>query len=169
MTSLFFPSLTSNLLVQIHIKGIIIQKADQVLFHYDQSTMFFFFFLHLFYAYLFKGLYVIALVSRESKIPSMFNWVQPTVGEGPRDEICGFKVMSFGPLRNLILVFFFFLGKTMNIKYSEDIVNSLCNIKKQESSIGQAWAQLGPEGNHTFSYNLLWTQEGPNLLELHLY
>ena len=73
---------------------------------------------------------MIALVSRESKIPSMFNWVQPTVGEGPRDEIYGFKVMSWAFEKFNFRFFFFFLGKTMNIKYSEDIVNSLCNIKK---------------------------------------
>ena len=74
---------------------------------------------------------MIALVSRESKIPSMFNWVQPTVGEGPRDEIYGFKVMSWAFEKFNFRFFFFFLGKTINIKYSEDIVNSLCNLLKK--------------------------------------
>ena len=71
---------------------------------------------------------MIALVSRESKIPSMFNWVQPTVGEGPRDEIYGFKVMSWA-FEKFNFRFFFF-GKTMNIKYSGDIVHSSCNLLK---------------------------------------
>ena len=63
----------------------------------------------------------------------MFNWVQSTVGEGPRDEICGFKVMSwaFEEFNFRIFFFFFFVGKKMNIKYSEDIVNSLCNLKNK--------------------------------------
>ena len=74
---------------------------------------------------------MIALVSRERKILSMFNWVQPTVGEGPRDEIYGFKVMSWAFEKFNFRFFFFFLGKTMNIKYSEDIVNSLCNLKNK--------------------------------------
>ena len=73
---------------------------------------------------------MIALVSRERKILSMFNWVQPTVGEGPRDEICGFKVMSWA-FEEFNFMIFFFVGKTMNIKYSEDIVNSLCNLKNK--------------------------------------
>ena len=73
---------------------------------------------------------MIALVSRERKILSMFNWVQSTVGEGPRDEICGFKVMSWA-FEEFNFMIFFFVGKTMNIKYSEDIVNSLCNLKNK--------------------------------------
>ena len=75
---------------------------------------------------------MIALVSRERKILSMFNWVQPTVGEGPRDEICGFKVMTWAFEEfNFRIFFFFFVGKTKKIKYSEDIVNSLCNLKNK--------------------------------------
>ena len=57
----------------------------------------------------------------------MFNWVQPTVGEGPRDEIYEFKVMSWAFEK---FNFRFFFGKTMNIKYSGDIVHSLCNLLK---------------------------------------